>query len=185
MENKKTNSKKVAIYGGSFNPPHIAHQITILCLLETCDVDEVWLMPCYKHAFDKELAPFEIRVKWLNALIEPFGNKCKITDVESKLPNESRTIDSLNELEKLHLEIEFSLAMGSDIRAEKHKWKNFDELEQRYKIYWMGRAGQSVSPEDEIVLPDISSSQIREMLKNGEDVSRLVPKRVLELVKKQ
>jgi len=169
--------KKVAIYGGSFNPPHICHQITVLCLLETGAVDEVWLMPCFKHAFEKNLPPFEMRVKWCNVLGTVFNGKCLVTDIEKQLDSESRTIDSVKELEKLYPDIEFSLVLGSDIRAEKHKWKMFDQLEQNYNIHWFGRAGQSDAADDEIILPDVSSTKIREMLRQGLDASKLVPKR--------
>jgi len=174
--------KKVAIYGGSFNPPHICHQITVLYLLQTCDIDEVWLMPCFRHAFDKRLAPFEMRVKWCKALASPFTDKCLITDVEQNLAAESRTIDTMAELEKLHPEIEFSLVLGSDIRAEKHKWKKFDELERKYKIHWFGRMGQGENQEDLIVLPDISSTLVRKILTENNDASKLVPAEVLKLV---
>ena len=52
----------VAIYGGSFNPPHVAHQLISLLVLETVVVDELWWVPTFRHAFGKELALFEDRV---------------------------------------------------------------------------------------------------------------------------
>ena len=47
---------RVALFGGSFNPPHVAHQLVALYILETQDVDELWFVPTYAHPFGKQLA---------------------------------------------------------------------------------------------------------------------------------
>ena len=44
---------RVALFGGSFNPPHVAHQLVALYVLETQPVDELWLIPCFQHPFEK------------------------------------------------------------------------------------------------------------------------------------
>ena len=49
----------VGIFGGSFNPPHLGHQVLMLLALESKEVDKILMIPTFKHAFDKELAPFE------------------------------------------------------------------------------------------------------------------------------
>ncbi len=54
---------RVAVFGGSFNPPHVAHQFVALYVLETAGVDELWLVPCAKHTFEKLLAPFSHRLR--------------------------------------------------------------------------------------------------------------------------
>ncbi len=51
----------VAIYGGSFDPPHFGHAMVIAWLLWSGTASEVWLVPTFQHAFDKPLAPFELR----------------------------------------------------------------------------------------------------------------------------
>ena len=48
---------RVALFGGSFNPPHVAHQLVALYVLETQPVDELWFVPVYEHVFGKPLAP--------------------------------------------------------------------------------------------------------------------------------
>src|SRR4051812_26752381 len=52
---------RVAIFGGSFNPPHVGHQLAALWVLETAGVDELWFVPAFVHPFEKALAPFEDR----------------------------------------------------------------------------------------------------------------------------
>ena len=46
---------RVALFGGSFNPPHVAHELVALYVLETQPVDELWLLPVYQHVFDEKI----------------------------------------------------------------------------------------------------------------------------------
>jgi len=52
----------IALFGGSFNPPHVAHQMVALFVLETAPVDELWITPTYRHAFSKQLVDYEHRI---------------------------------------------------------------------------------------------------------------------------
>src|SRR5579883_2408542 len=112
---------KVAIYGGSFNPPHIAHQMACLYLLSCCDVDEVWLVPCFQHPFDKSLAPFDDRFALCQALTEPLKN-VQVSRIEQELGGESRTLRTVKALLAAHPERQFALVIGADILLERHKW---------------------------------------------------------------
>ncbi len=171
--------KTVAIYGGSFNPPHICHQIAVLYALESAACDEVWLVPVYRHAFGKESAPYDVRRELCMSLIEIFPKRARVCDVEKELGGTSRTVDTLEELKRRYPEIDFKLLMGSDIRSEAHKWKRFDRICELAEIIWIGRAGQSQEASDTIVLPDISSSEIRKRIKDGRSLEGLIPARVL------
>ncbi|HEX9294516.1 MAG TPA: nicotinate (nicotinamide) nucleotide adenylyltransferase, partial [Polyangiaceae bacterium] len=51
----------VFLFGGSFNPPHVAHVLAVAYVLATQDADRVIVIPCYRHPFRKDLAPFEHR----------------------------------------------------------------------------------------------------------------------------
>ena len=77
---------RIAIYGGSFNPPHRAHAMVIGWLLESEIADQVWLVPVYRHAFeasnDKILAPYADRLRWCEALALPFSDRVQVSDVE-------------------------------------------------------------------------------------------------------
>ena len=56
-------SRRVAVYGGSFNPPHMGHVLAVAYTLAAQPVDEVLMVPCFQHPFSKELAPFEEQVR--------------------------------------------------------------------------------------------------------------------------
>ena len=53
---------RVALFGGSFNPPHVAHQMVALYVLETQPVDELWFVPTYAHPFGKALVDYDHRI---------------------------------------------------------------------------------------------------------------------------
>lgn len=179
----KAKMRRIAIFGGSFNPPHICHQMIILYLLETNLADGVWVVPCNENPFKKgSLAPFDLRFDWCERLIAPFKDRAKVDGIEQRLGGISRTIDTMHALDREHPELSFSLVLGSDIRKEAAKWKAFDELTARYKIHWIGRANEADEPSDALILPDVSSSDIRARLQKGESVARFVPAKVLEAV---
>ncbi|MBW1809060.1 MAG: nicotinate (nicotinamide) nucleotide adenylyltransferase [Deltaproteobacteria bacterium] len=172
---------RVALLGGSFNPPHLAHQMACLYLLEGRGFERVWLMPCFLHAFDKQLVSFEHRVAMCALLSRPFGGRVVVSEVEQNLAGDkpNRTIDTMQYLDAHHAELEFTLVIGTDILDEVSKWKDFDKLKQKYPILVLKRTGFEPSTNDwdisELAFPQISSSSIRERLGQGEQLSGLVP----------
>ena len=71
-----------AILGGSFNPPHISHQMACLYLLEALAADGVLLVPACHHPFGKSLVSFEHREAMCEILARPFGGRVELSDVE-------------------------------------------------------------------------------------------------------
>jgi len=108
----------VALYGGSFNPPHCAHQMVALYVLETAPVDELWLVPAGLHAHGKPLAPFADRLAMCTRAAAPLGPRVKVSDIEQTLGGESRTLRTVRRLQQLFPEHVFSLVIGADLLAE-------------------------------------------------------------------
>lgn len=172
---------RVALLGGSFNPPHVAHQMIALWLHSTDRADEVWLMPCDQHPFGKELAPFEHRVAMCELACADLQG-ARVSRVEQQLGGESRTLETIQHLIGAHPGHEFSLVIGADILAERDKWHRFDVIERLVRIHVIGRAGH-----DPVAgvpqLPDVSSTEVRRRLAAGEDVGALVPAAVLRHIR--
>src|SRR5438067_814670 len=94
----------IAIFGGSFHPPHVAHQLVALYVLETHAIDELWLVPAYAHAFGKALAPYEHRVAMCELAAAALGPRARVSRAEEELARRpgfvaSRTLDLLEHLE--------------------------------------------------------------------------------------
>lgn len=175
----RAGPRRVAILGGSFNPPHLAHQMACLWALSTGRADQVWLMPCNQHAFNKQLVSYEHRCAMceLAALSFPPGS-VTVSRVEGELGGESRTYVTLRHLREQHPQLQLSLIIGSDILLETDSWYRFDEIQRMVQIMVLGRSGYP-SPEGVPVLPPISSTWIRQTRRDQGDVSAVVPARVL------
>ena len=173
---------QIAVYGGSFNPPHVGHGMVASWLYWTGLVDEVWLMPSFSHPFSKELTPFDTRVAWCTAFAEDIGPWIRVTDIEKELPTPSYTIDSLSAIQARHPAHQFRFVVGADVIPDLPKWKHWNAIESDFTPIIVGRDGYP-NPDRSVVFPGVSSSQIRQMLADNQDVGHLVTRSVLSLLR--
>jgi nicotinate-nucleotide adenylyltransferase len=188
---------RVALFGGSFNPPHVGHLLAATYVRAVAPVDEVWLMPAHRHPFGKQLAPFEDRVALCEALASAVDGLA-VTRVEEDVPGDGRTIDTVEHLLRRAPLHSYSLVVGADILSESHKWKEFDRLVTLAPLIVLGRTGYRppdvIDPASplakatvlwQVPMPEVSSTEVRAKLARGDDVSRLVPKTVLDEIGKR
>ncbi|HXU61106.1 MAG TPA: nicotinate (nicotinamide) nucleotide adenylyltransferase [Polyangia bacterium] len=171
---------RVAIFGGSFNPPHVAHQMAALYVLETAPVDELWLVPAVRHAFGKALAPFADRLAMCERAAAALGPRVRVSAIERELGEESRTLRTVRRLQQDHPADSFSLVIGADLLGEVPSWLGGAELQRTVPFIVVGRGG--FSAEAPVMLPAVSSRQVRAALAAGQDVSALVPRAVLDYI---
>jgi nicotinate-nucleotide adenylyltransferase len=163
--------KRIGIFGGSFNPPHRGHIEMCRHLLENNDVDEIWVMPCFKHPFAKEMAPFEDRMTMCKFAFGEFHKKVKIVDIERKLGSVSYTLETVEYLQHHFPREKFFLIMGSDTVEEFSKWKDYQKIKLIIQTIQIKRgAGSNI--------PDISATEIRESIKKGRKFTELVSREV-------
>lgn len=173
MALKKAN--KIGLFGGSFSPPHQGHWAVLNELCQNPNFDEIWLVPVFKHAFGKDLLDFTVRLELLNLLIQGFApEKIKINTVErnlGKTPN--YTFDTITHLKKIHPQFAFTVIVGSDAKNDLPRWHRYAELKKIANFYFIARKGWVNPPDEKSTLPEVSSSEIRERLKKGQDISGL------------
>jgi nicotinate-nucleotide adenylyltransferase len=175
--------KVVALLGGSFDPPHIAHQMACLVALETVGAEEVWMVPTYRHVFGKALAPYEDRIAMCERAAAVFGARVRVSRVEEELGGESsRTYDTLVELGRRHPDRRFRLVIGSDILGETDRWYRWDEVERLGDPIVLERPGYPSPRALPPALPDLSATAIRARLRRGERPEGMVSRRVLEYI---
>ncbi|MCB9745463.1 MAG: nicotinate-nicotinamide nucleotide adenylyltransferase [Alphaproteobacteria bacterium] len=163
----------IAVYGGSFNPPHVGHAMVSAWLLWTRQVDAVWLLPAYKHAFDKALAPFERRCAMLEATLPSLPSGISVCRVEAELPTPSYTWNTLVALRARHPEARFRLVIGADNLDVVDKWHRWPDIAAEFDPIVVGRAGFP-PVEGAPTFPAVSSTEIRERVKRGQPVDHLV-----------
>lgn len=169
------------IYGGSFDPPHLSHQMTCLYLLEGLEADAVWIVPSHTHPFGKQLSAFDIRLRMCRWLAEPFGERAQVLTVERDLGGAGRTYDTLVHLKAQYPARQFALAIGADIVADTPKWHRWDDITRLARVVVVGRAGYA-HPGTQLELPALASRLLRERARAGDSLVGLVPARVAHFI---
>lgn len=177
------SARRVAFFGGSFDPPHVAHVLLANYALLTLPIDEVLVVPVFEHAFGKRLAPFEDRLR-LCQLAFAACSAVRVSAIECELPRPSYTLHTLQRLSVLEPGAELRLLVGSDVVAETRKWHAFQEVTRIAPLLVVERAGHAGQG---ALLPELSSSRVRELFGRRDEhslgeLSRLVPRAVLSYV---
>lgn len=188
---------KTGIFGGAFNPVHNGHLALAEHYKKSLSLDRIIFIPTADppHKPSDGLIDGKDRINMLNLCV---GENEFVSDMEFRRDGKSYTYLTLCELRKLYPNEEFYLIVGADQFFYFEKWYKFEEIMSLATVVTAAReknqydemldfkaehpklADVIVSEFDVI---DISSSQIRDMIKNGEDVSEFIPKKVNEYIK--
>lgn len=175
--------RRVAFFGGSFNPPHVAHVLAVVYALSTAPIDEVIVVPVYRHPFAKELASFEDRLAMCELALG-WIPRTTISRVEEELGGESRTLRTIEHLVAAHPDWELRLLVGADVLPDLPKWHRFDRIAELAPPIVLGRAGVDVAGAPTAFLPQVSSTEVRDALAAGDRaaVAPCLPAAVLDYV---
>jgi nicotinate-nucleotide adenylyltransferase len=171
----------IAVYGGSFDPPHVGHALVMAWTLWTRQADQVWLVPTFRHAFEKSLAPFEERLALCRAMAADVHDAVEVLTLEQELPVPSYTVETLRVLRQQNPDADFRLLVGADILRETAKWRDWDVIASEFSPIVAGRAGYPQVP-GAPSFPGISSTALRTRLRTGQSVTGLVTASVCELL---
>jgi nicotinate-nucleotide adenylyltransferase len=174
----------VAVFGGSFNPPHVAHALVPLLVQSTHDVDLVLVVPTFRHPFAKDLAPYDDRVRMCELAMN--GKRdVEISRVEEELGGESRTLRTLEHLAAKHPDWRMRLVVGSDIVAEAPRWFGFEAIQKLAPLIVLHRAGIDAPAPGKVLLPEVSSTQVRDAIARGAwgEIEELVPRKIVEYIR--
>ncbi len=189
---------RIAIYGGSFNPMHIGHEKIVDYVLNNLNMDKIIIIPVGIPSHrENNLEQSDTRLKICKEIFK--GNKkIEVSDIEIKSEGKSYTYDTLLKLMDLYGENnEFFEIIGEDSLKSLKTWKNYEELLKICKfIVFRRKDDKSIQIDEEflnnkniIILEneyyDISSTEIRNMVKNNEDISAFVNKKVKKLIEKE
>lgn len=170
---------RVGLFFGSFNPVHIGHLAIANYMASFTSLDEVWFVVSPQNPLKEKssLLSENDRLHLINLALD-FHKKIKTSNIEFTLSQPSYTINTLAHLSEKFPEHEFCLIMGSDNLSSLHKWKNYEEILKKYKIFVYPRPNKkdtefdnhpSVSFVDAPIM-EISSTFIRQSIKEKKDV---------------
>lgn len=179
----------VALYGGSFDPPHLGHvMVPTHLLLNDTTVDRVVVMPCF-HQVGKNLTSYEHRLEMCQ---RAFGwlPRLEVSTLERDLGGESITARTVRELKVRNPDWSIKFVIGSDLMPKAPLWEGWDELIQLAYPLVVGRAG--ITPPDPKVgptpiAPAMSSTLVRGALRAGdyEKAARYIPREVLDIIRER
>ena len=143
------------------------------------------VVPTFKHPFAKSLVPYADRVKMCE-LAMAWIPKVEVSRVEEQLGGESRTLRTLEHLRQENPDWRMRLVVGGDILNEGKRWHAFDRIAELAPLLVLGRVGVEVKGAPPPVLPDVSSTAIRETIRSGRmaSLAPLVPPSVLSYIEK-
>lgn len=170
-------ARTIALFGGSFDPPHVAHVLAVAWLVSAGPVDAVWIAPVSRHPFAKELTPFAQRMAMCEQAFSWLGPRVALCADEDRAGASGRTLDLLDVLEARAPDAGFRLVIGSDQVAAHGRWWRFDELVRRAPPLVLGRGDAPDDPAFPALLrlPAISSTAVRAHVAAGAPIAGMVP----------
>lgn len=179
-------SGRVALLGGSFNPPHLAHAMLGLAVLAVDLECELWVLPTADHPFGKELAPLVHRLEMCRLAFSRLGPRAHVVDLESGLPSPSYTVETLRALHRMRPGIQPLWVAGADLLDDLPRWHEPDELERLAELFLVPRPGYDDRGRARLdfALAELSSRNLRARLAAGEDVRGSLDAAVLAYIEK-
>lgn len=179
--------QSIGIYGGTFDPIHHAHLILAREALEQLQLAEVVFVPAARspHKLEAEPTPAAVRLEMLRAALagEQFFS---IDERELHRAAPSYTIDTIEELTRANPKRKLFYLIGSDNLPRLETWHRIDDLRQLAEFVVLDRSGNAaVSSYRTIRRPiDISATEIRKRVAEGQSIRYLVPPAVEEIIQR-
>lgn len=183
--------QRIGLFFGSFNPIHMGHLVIASAMVGQSDLDKVWFVVSPQNPFKpaKSLLHEFDRLDMVEAAISD-DSRFGVTDVEFHLPRPSYTIHTLRHLTTKHPDKEFSLILGEDNLSSFHKWKEPEKILTDHRLYVYPRRDSAHSdfhthPNVRLVpapVIGISSTYIREQVRERRSIRYLVPDTVAEII---
>ncbi|CQR46913.1 Nicotinate-nucleotide adenylyltransferase [Paraliobacillus sp. PM-2] len=180
--------KKVGLLGGTFDPPHIGHLVIAEEVYHQLKLDEVWFIPSNEPPHkDKASTAVINRVAMVEAAIDD-NDHFFLKTIEIDRPGKSYTFNTIHLLKEIYPDTSFYFIIGADMVEYLPKWNKIDELINMVKFVGVKRPEYELDTNYPIIavdIPglDISSTMIRNRVKQNKPITYFVPSSVRRLIK--
>ncbi len=176
---------KIGLLGGSFDPVHNGHIAIAEIVFNELNLDEVWFLPSGNHPQKKSVASINQRIKLLQKLLSKYPH-FKLSKEDLTKNNFSYTINLIRRLKKKHPADKFYFIIGSDNAKNLTSWHEYKKIPEETQMVVLDRPRTDLQELKKLsfysklkfikIKPiDISSSEIRDKLKNNESISGMIP----------
>ena len=185
---------KLGIFGGTFNPPHVAHLLAAEGVRDHLKLDKILFVPAAMppHKQKDDVIPAKHRLEMVKLAIK--GNPFfELSDIELRRRGPSYTIDTVNEMKRLYPHDEIFFILGIDLLIDFETWKEPGKILEGCTLVAMNRPGFDLGVVDKKLLSrvelvnvpsvDISSTNIRRRVKSGRSIRYLVTAEVEDYIR--
>lgn len=177
----------IGLFFGSFNPIHVGHMILANYMVTFTDLEQVWFVvsPHNPLKEKKSLLDQNQRLHMVNLAIDD-NEHYRSSNIEFQLSQPSYTVNTLAHLKEKYPLHQFSLILGEDNLQSFNKWKNYEEILKKHHLYVYPRPNcdsEMLKKHPSVImtnapLVEISSTFIRNALKEHKDVASFLPPKV-------
>jgi nicotinate-nucleotide adenylyltransferase len=184
---------RIGVLGGTFDPPHAGHLIVAQDVVEGLELNELLFMPCHvpPHRDLHGVSPAALRFRMVQAAVEP-NDRLRASDLELQREGPSYTVDTVRMLKDAYPGADLFVVIGADQFENLHTWKAPDALASMARLVVMAREGEDPRRIDPgvkvsydcvpVTRVDLSSSAIRERVRQGRSIRYLVRKPVRRII---
>lgn len=199
--NSEDDEVKIGIFGGAFNPIHNGHLALAKCYYDSLRLDRIIFIPTSvpPHKTSDYLLPQKDRLEMVRIAVEE-NSAFEVSDIEFKRKGKSYTYDTLSAVKRFYPDSELYLIIGSDQFLTFHLWYRYKEIldmvtlctsareneQEKKELYDYAKSLDGLKREGYFIADypvlKLSSSEIRDKIRNGEDISALVPEKVCHYI---
>jgi nicotinate-nucleotide adenylyltransferase len=181
---------KIGLLGSFFNPPHLGHVLAVRQVLDYTDIEKVWFLPGNKSSLCKETISIYHRLNMANLIKVP---QTEVSTLEIDYDLSGNTIELVPILKQQYPKDDFVFIIGSDWLPTFHKWGDYKKLLTQMKFLIVPRAGYPLEPlydgmtvlkHKNLIISNISSSMIKERIKNNLSIEGFVMPEIKNYIEK-
>ena len=180
------SGRRIGVFGGAFDPPHVGHLVVAQDVIEALDLDLLLIVPSARPPHRDAVLDAEQRLELARAVFDD-DPRIEVSDVEFHRPGPSWTVDTLQEIRRRWDPDELVLVIGVDQYRSFDSWRDPEKILELAELAVMPRNGEL--PREDPRYPfvaapvtrvDVSSTRVRDRLSTGRSVRYLVPGTIRE-----
>lgn len=194
MTVRSRGPRRIGVFGGTFDPPHIGHLVAAIDARQALDLDVVLLVVAnapWQKVGTRQISPPEDRFAMVRAAVAD-ADGIEVSDIEMQRGGLSYTADTLQALAELHPGAELFLVLGNDAAAGFATWERHEEVAERAHLVVVDRPGTPTPIDDgfswtRIDIPEleISSTELRQRVAEGRSIRYLTPEGVATCIEER
>ncbi len=192
------SEQTIGLLGGSFDPVHNGHISIAQSFLNSGLISELWILltPDPPHKKENELNAYRERMEMLKAAFRTMI-RVRVSDLEATLPRPSYTVQTLEYLQEKYPQKTFYLCLGEDSLRDFKQWKDWEKILDYCELLVARRPntkakqrelGPKLASRTHFIdhQPiETSSTEIRNRISEGKDISHLVPQEVKKIIEQK